>query len=57
MPALVVGLLLYMFPKEVLAKMLLLLMKKLAVSTEWTEVDDELVKILEDRLKGVTNVD
>ena len=49
MPALLVGVLLYLFPKEVVARMLLVLLKRLAASTHWTEIDDELVKVVEDR--------
>lgn len=51
MPALIVAVLLYLFPKEVIAKMLLILFKRLAASTEWTTIDDEFVKVLEDHLK------
>lgn len=49
MPAFLVGLLLYMFPYEVVAKMLIILFRKLADATQWTEVDNQLVAVLEQR--------
>ena len=52
MPAFVLALVIYMFPKEVVAKMLLVLFRRMAKSTKWTTVDDELVAILEGYLKG-----
>lgn len=53
MPALIIAVLLYLFPKEVLAEMILVLLRKLAKSTEWTEVDDELVAVVEKRFSKV----
>lgn len=53
MPALIIAVLLYLFPKEVLAEILLVLLRKLAKSTEWTEVDDELVAVVEKRFSKV----
>lgn len=54
MPALIVAVLLYLFPKEVVAKMLLVLFRRMAKSTEWTTIDDEFVAILEKHLKEET---
>lgn len=53
MPALVIAVLLYLFPKEVVAEMILVLLRKLAKSTDWTEVDDELVAVVEKRFSKV----
>lgn len=53
MPALIIAVLLYLFPKEVLAEMILVLLRKLSKSTEWTEVDDELVAVVEKRFSKV----
>lgn len=55
MPAIVISVILYLFPKEVIARMLLVLFRRLAKSTEWTTVDDELVSILERHLKEEAN--
>lgn len=55
MPALVIAVLLYLFPKEVVAEMLLVLLRKLAKSTDWTEVDDELVAVVERRFSKVAS--
>ena len=55
MPAFALALVIYMFPKEVIAKMLLVLFRRMAKSSKWTTVDDELVVILERYLKGETN--
>lgn len=52
MPAFVVALLIYLFPKEVVAEMLIVLFKKLAASTTWTTTDDELVEILAKRFSN-----
>ena len=49
MPAFVVALLLYLFPKEVVAEMLVVLFKRLAQATTWTTADDELVSVLAKR--------
>ena len=49
MPAFVVALLIYLFPKEVVAEMLVVLFKKLAKATTWTTTDDELVEVLSKR--------
>jgi hypothetical protein len=51
MPAFLVALIIYLFPKEVVAKMILVLFRRLAKSTEWTTIDDDLVAILERHLK------
>lgn len=48
----VIGIIAYMFPPEVVAKVAVMLFKKVASKTTWTDADDELAKILEDRLKG-----
>lgn len=50
MPAFVVALLIYLFPKEVVAEMLVILFRKLAKATTWTDTDDELVAVLSKRL-------
>ncbi len=44
----VIGLLLFMFPYDVIVKLVLVLLKRLSQSTRNT-VDDELVKVLEDK--------
>lgn len=49
MPAFVVALLIYLFPKEVVAEMLVVLFKRLAQATTWTTADDELVDVLAKR--------
>ncbi len=41
----------YLFPARVVAKMVVMLFKRVAVKTKWTKADDELVAILEERLK------
>lgn len=51
MPAFVLALVIYLFPKEVVAKMLLVLFRRMAKSTKWTTIDDEFVTILEKHLK------
>lgn len=52
MYAFIVSILLYMFPPQVVAKMIVTLFNKLAKSTKWTKVDDELAKIVEDGVNG-----
>lgn len=49
-----IGLVAYMFPPQVVAKIAVMLFKKVAEKTPWTDADDELAKILEDRLKENT---
>lgn len=49
MPAFIVALLIYLFPKEVVAEMLVVLFKRLASATTWTTTDDELVEVLAKR--------
>ncbi len=49
MPAFIVALLIYLFPKEVVAEMLVVLFKRLASATTWTTADDELVEVLAKR--------
>ena len=46
----IVSILLYMFPPKVVAKMLIVIFKRLAENTRWTKVDDTLVKIVEKSL-------
>ena len=55
MPAFALALVIYMFPKEVVAEMLLVLFRRMAKSTKWTTVDDDLVGILERHLKEEAN--
>lgn len=50
----VVGLLAYMFPYEVLAKIIVLLLEKLAKATHFTKVDDNIVEIMKGHL-GMTD--
>ena len=50
MPVYLAGLLMYLFPYEVVAKMLVILLRKLASATTWTDTDDKLVAVLEERL-------
>lgn len=57
MPAFLVGLILYMFSYEVVAKMLVILFKRLADATTWTEVDNDLVRVLEERFPVSTSND
>ncbi len=45
-----VGLISYMFPYEVVAKILVMLFDKLAKATTFTDFDDKVVKVLKDRL-------
>jgi hypothetical protein len=51
MYAFAVSVLLYLFPPQVVAKLIVALFKRLAKSTRWTTVDDELAGIVE---KSVT---
>lgn len=51
MYAIAVSTLLYLFPPKVIAKLLVVLMRRLATLSSWTKVDDELVDILEERVK------
>lgn len=46
----VVGLLAYMFPYEVLAKILVKIAERIAKATKFTNFDDEVVNILKQRL-------
>lgn len=50
----VVGLLAYMFPYEVLAKIIVLLLERLAKATTFTKVDDKVVNIMKAHL-GLTD--
>lgn len=50
MPAFLAALIFYLFPKEVVARMLLVLFRRLAKSTKWTTIDDEFLLILEKHL-------
>lgn len=52
MPAFLVAVLLYLFPKEVVAKFIVILFKKLASMTEWTQVDDDMAKAMEETIFG-----
>lgn len=55
MPALVAALLVYLFPKEVLAKLLLILFRRLAKCTKWTTIDDEFLAVMEKHLGEESN--
>lgn len=48
---LAISVLVYLFPTRVVAKVIVMLFKKIAKKTKWTTTDDELVAILEERLK------
>ena len=50
----VVGLLAYMFPYEVIAKIIVLLLERLAKATTFTQVDDSVVAVMKERL-GMPN--
>ena len=50
----VVGLLAYMFPYEVLAKIIVLLLERLAEATTFTTVDDKVVSVMKAHL-GLTD--
>lgn len=50
----IAGLLISVFSKEVVAKLLVVLLKRVATLTPNT-IDDELVQTLEERLKAVVN--
>lgn len=47
-----VSVLLYLFPPKVVAKLIVVLFEKLAVSTKWTKVDDKLVAVIKDHVGG-----
>ena len=51
MHAFLVSVFLFMFPPQTVAKMIVVLFRKLAKSTKWTTVDDDLADVVE---KGVT---
>ena len=51
MYAIAVSTLLYLFPPKVIAKLLVVLMRRLATLSSWTKVDDEFVGILEERVR------
>ena len=51
MYALAVSVLLYLFPPKVIAKLLVVLMRRLATLSSWTKVDDDFVDILEERVR------
>lgn len=55
MHAFIVSVLLYMFPPQTVAKLIVVLFKKLASSTEWTKVDDDLVAVIEKKVSPVND--
>lgn len=50
MHAFIISVFLYMFPPQVVAKLIIILFDRLAKCTKWTTIDDEFSKVVKDKI-------